>query len=201
MKIVSTFTRIALFSVMALFTAIACQGPRGPQGPTGQDGRDGRDGQDGNANVISINYFVGEENWYEVGTPGETDFFLAADLDVPEINQDIYDNGLVLVYYRANDNEPWIALPYTFISHDPAYIEKLDMIYNLSFVGLQSQATDKGASAWTGVFRVVVAEAVPVGKTEINYNDYDTANALLNIEGAHQIHRMPKAIIGQGQQK
>lgn len=198
MKVVSTFTRIALLSVMALFTAVACQGPRGPEGPSGQDGRDG---QDGNANVISINYFVGEENWYDVGTPGENDFFLAADLDVPEITQDIYDNGLVLVYYRANDDEPWIALPYTFISHEPSYVEKLDMIYNVSFVGLQSQATDKGASAWTGIFRVIVAEAVPVGKTAFDYSDYESVRTLLNLDTATQIHRMPKPLVGKGQQK
>jgi hypothetical protein len=179
----SPFKLISRLSLLALlpFLMTSCVGPRGPQGPPGQDGRDG------NANVFSINYEVLIEDWYDVGTPGTDEFFLAVDLDVPEITSDIVENGVVLVYYRADLNSPWLFLPYTFISHKDGYVEKLDFIYDLQFVGLQSMATDKNASAWEGFFRVVIADGWPAGKVEVDKSSYqDVANFLQITEEMQQ---------------
>ncbi len=181
----SLITRLAVLALLPILMT-ACVGPVGPRG---QDGRDGRDGQDGNANVFSINYVVQAADWYDVGTPGTDDFFLALDLDVPEITTDIVENGLVLVYYRADANSPWLALPYTYISHNPSYLEKLDFIYDLQFVGLQSMATDKNASAWEGYFRLVIADGWPAGKVDVDQNDYEAVAEFLDITDATQQYR------------
>ncbi|MEM7370911.1 MAG: collagen-like protein [Bacteroidota bacterium] len=181
-----TFTFIALLGILMS----SCVGPRGPQGPAGQDGFDGRDGADGNANVISINYAADPSHWYDVGAPGEDGYFMALDLDVPEITQDIVSNGLVLVYYRADTQDPWTALPYTIIAHNPDYIEKLDFIYDLAFVGLQSQASDRNATAYEGIIRVIVASAVPVGKMEVDYSNYDEVATYLGIYENDQKYRL-----------
>ncbi len=181
----NAFTRFSLFatSVMML-TAVSCVGPVGPQGPQGRDGRDG------NANVWSINYLAIESDWYGVGTAGDPGYFLALDLNVPEITTDIVNNGVVMVYYRETDGSPWVALPYTFISHDPEYIEKLDFIYDLSFVGMQSQASDRQATPYAGTYRVIVATAVPLGKKDIDWSDYDTVAEYLGVDEDNQTYRM-----------
>lgn len=180
--IVPAITRyLALFLFVAALSACRVEGPQGPPG------QDGRDGQDGNANIISINYEAIESDWYDVGTPGEDDYFLALDFEVPEIDQAIVDNGLVLVYYRETGNSNWFALPYTAISHNPEYIEKMDVIYDLEFVGIQSKASDRSATPYAGIFRVIVADAVPVGKREIDYTNYTEVAEFLGItEGIQQ---------------
>ena len=176
---------MALFAT--LFTScLRVQGPPGPQGPEGIPGRDG------NANVWSITYQAEEADWFDVGTPGADEYFLALDLDVPEITQDIVDNGIVLVYYRQDDQSPWIALPYTFISHNPEYIEKLDMIYSLGFVGMQSQASDKNATPYVGFFRVVIAEGIPLGKQAFDFSKYENAVEILGLNDAIEITRLVK---------
>ncbi len=174
---------------LTLFAAVmsSCIGPRGPQGPPG---RDGRDGQDGNANVWSINYLALENDWYDVGTPGQDGYYLALDLDVPEIDNIIVNSGVVMVYFRETETSPWVALPYTFISHNPEYIEKLDFMYDLGFVGMQSQASDREATPYAGTFRVIVADGVPIGKTDIDWTDYEVVSEYLSLETVEQQYRM-----------
>lgn len=180
-----TFTFSAL-SLLVLVGISGCEGPVGPIGPEGPPGRDG------NANVFSINYLVLEEDWQEVGEPGQPGFFLAVDLDVPEIDNPVVENGLVLAYYRANDDEPWTALPFTRISHDPEFVETFDFIYDLGFVGLQSMATDLGATRYAGTVRVIVADAIPLGKNPLDLRDYEAVAEVLEITEAQQIQRTAK---------
>ena len=173
----NTFTILSLsFFLSSIF--FSCQGPEGPQG------------LDGNANVISINYLILASDWQEVGKPGEVGFLLAVDLDVPEITQDIVDHGLVLAYYRATDSDPWTALPFTRISHDPPFSEKFDFIYDRSFVGLTSMATDRGGTPYEGTVRLIVAEAIPVGKTSIDYANYEEVAAYLDLSNIKQLYRV-----------
>lgn len=174
--------KLSMITLIALAFS-SCIGPRGPQGPQGNDGLDGLDG---NANVWSINYLALASDWYDVGVPGENGYYLALDFDVPEIDNIIVNSGVVMVYYRETDSSPWTALPYTFISHDFDYIEKLDFIYDLSFVGIQSQASDREATAYAGTYRVIVADAVPIGKTDIDWTDYDVVSEYLGLDDVEQ---------------
>ncbi|MEM7656554.1 MAG: hypothetical protein AAF399_10530 [Bacteroidota bacterium] len=192
MKTTHTLPALRFFALLlgiAFLSSCSVDGPQGPRGPQGPQGPPGATGADGNANVISINYAADAGHWYDVGTPGVEGYFLALDLEVPEITADIVEFGLVLVYYRADDQSPWTALPFTKISHNPEYIEKLDMIYDQAFVGMQSQGSDMEATAYEGTFRVIVASAVPVGKTEIDYSDYETAAIWLDLASAPSIDR------------
>ncbi|MEM6801763.1 MAG: hypothetical protein AAF696_10205 [Bacteroidota bacterium] len=180
MKKPQLFTLIKLFSLSLAAALIfpACVVDEGPIGPPGRDGRDG------NAEVFSINYLAEESDWYDVGLPGDAGYYIALDLDVPEIDQDIVDNGVVLVYYRETPTNAWTALPYTFISHDPEYIEKLDMIYALEFVGIQSMASDRSAVPYTGTFRVIVAPGIGLGKSatgKMDISDYESVAKQLGI--------------------
>ena len=179
------FFTLSLLALMAS-SCLRVQGPIGPQGPPGFPGQNG---QDGNANVWSINYLALASDWYDVGVSGDDGYYLALDLNVPEITASIVNSGVVMVYYRATDNSPWTALPYTFISHNPEYIEKLDFIYDQSFVGMQSQASDRQATPYEGTYRVIVASGVPIGKTDIDWTDYDAVADYLGLEDVQQQYR------------
>lgn len=179
------------FIALALLMA-ACEGPVGPPGPPGFDGLDGRDGRDGNFNVFSINYEILETDWLDIGTPGEPGFFRVVDLSVPEINDDIVDNGMVLAYYRAQDGDPWIALPLTFIFHDPEIVEVFDFVYQRELVTLQSSASDRGGTPYAGIVRIIVAEGIPILKREIDISNYQEVVETLGIEEDEVIHRAVK---------
>ncbi|RMG16489.1 MAG: hypothetical protein D6730_25050 [Bacteroidetes bacterium] len=142
-----------------------------------------------NEPIISINYAIVESDWQEVSRPGENGFFMAVDLDVPEITTGIVNSGLVLLYYREQDSDPWIALPFTRISHDPEFIETFDFIYDTGFVGLQSMASDRGATPYTGTVRIVIADAIPVGKMSLDTQNYEAVAAFLGITEKQQRYR------------
>ncbi|RMG54629.1 MAG: hypothetical protein D6722_28785 [Bacteroidetes bacterium] len=180
--------------MLALFASFfaSCVGPRGPEGIPGRDGRDGQDGRDGNYNVLSIRYEVYASDWLASGTEGVPGYYLELEFDVPEITNDVAEDGVVLVYYRAQAGDPWILLPYTFISSDePPFTEVLDFIYGPGFVNFKSQADDYGATPYEGTFRVIVADAIPIGKTAINYHDFEEVSAFLDLENAQEFYRRP----------
>ncbi len=104
---------ILLFAILSL-VILGCEteGPIGPAGQDGIDGTDGTDGKDGNANVRSITKFVAPSDWTPSGTAGE-DLFFYYEITIPEITNDIVQNGAVMVYLKA-DNSPYYALPTSF---------------------------------------------------------------------------------------
>ncbi|MEM6768247.1 MAG: hypothetical protein AAF824_22550 [Bacteroidota bacterium] len=172
----------SLFLAAVVFMS-SCVGPEGPPGPPGFDGLDGRNGQDG-LSAYSVTYSMTANDWQANGAPGDEGYFLFLDIDVPEITFNIVESGLVLAYYREQEDDPWIALPYTFISHDPStnYIETLDFIYAQQYFSLKSQATDREATPFEGFVRIVVADAIPLGKTEIDLRDYDQVAAYYGLK-------------------
>ncbi len=170
------------FLALVLFMS-SCVGPEGPPGFDGRDGLDGRDGQDG-LSAYSVTYSMTAADWEANGQPGDEGHFLFLDIDVPEITFNVVESGLVMAYYRELENDPWIALPYTFISHDPNtnYIETLDFIYAQRYFSLKSQATDREATPFEGFVRIVVADAIPLGKNEIDLRDYDQVAAYYGLK-------------------
>jgi len=166
-----------LAGIMLLFAA--CEGPEGPIGPPGPPGPPGLDG---NANVFSINYVIIADDWVDDGQPGDPEFFRFLDLSVPEITQDIVDNGLVLVYYRVDENERWNILPFTIINHDPPFTQVFDFTYDPGFVTLYVKATDRDGDLFEGDVRVIVAEGIPITKTEIDFSNYEEVKALFGLK-------------------
>jgi hypothetical protein len=179
----------SLLMAALLLVLAGCEGPQGPPGRDGFDGRNGRDGLDAPL-PLSIRYTVLAEDWLANGTDGQPGYFLEVELPVPEITQSIVDDGMVLVYYQAQAGDPWLFLPYTFISSDaPPFTEVLDFIYGFEFVNMKSQANDFGATPYEGTFRVVVAPAEPVNKAPIDYTDYDSVAEFFDLDPAKEIVR------------
>ena len=124
------FIRIGAVLLSILLFA-QCDGPTGPMGPMGPQGPQGDNGADGTAFAYSVIYDVETTEWF-----GNADGYRVT-LDVPEITEDIYYNGAVLVY-RLIEIDPisFNLLPYTYVDNGltiymdfDAYIGSIELIY------------------------------------------------------------------------
>tara|TARA_R110002050_G_scaffold204522_4_gene340244 strand:- start:179527 stop:180027 length:501 start_codon:yes stop_codon:yes gene_type:complete len=93
-------TKLFLMGICAVLT-LSCSsedGNDGAIGPQGIQGEQGPDGEDGNANVTSILF---EDQTILIGNN---------DFAIPQLTQEIFDNGVVLAYLKGTDGS-WQPLP------------------------------------------------------------------------------------------
>ncbi|WP_201739407.1 collagen-like protein [Dokdonia sinensis] len=166
-----------LFMVFAI-TLTACSedgedgmdgmdGAPGAQGPAGEDGQDG---EDGNANVVSITID---------GFPIVSGI---NNITIPEVTQDIVDNGLVLGYTTVSGNPFWETLP---VVTGGSVILDIDRIF-LETVRLTSTFNQ------TLDFRFLIIEGTPLGRQSgstreyyemqgVDFNDYESVKEFFNL--------------------
>jgi hypothetical protein len=93
------------------------------QGPAGQSGKSG---------IKSFTFNLGFNDWLEYGTPEFQGYNIYTTVAVPELTEDILNNGMVLVYGRggsANGTNfgAWIQLPYTNIGGNFIHTERYEI--------------------------------------------------------------------------
>ena len=173
----------SFFLMLAVF--VQCSGPEGPMGPQGYDGQDGLDGLDGLDGINytrSAIYDIDPSEW-----SGDTDGYNVF-IDVPEITDDIYYNGAVLVY-RLIETEPksFNLLPYTYVDNAltiyldfDAYVGSINLMYKEVYDGVNDTQPFTGMMS----FKVVIIEGIPLGtlKTMVNVNDFDAVSKMLKID-------------------
>ncbi len=158
---------------------VQCTGPEGPMGPEGEDGIDGLDGINYTRSVI---YDVAVEDW-----EGDANGYYAY-LDVPEITDDIYYNGAVLVY-RLFEAEPksFIHVPYTFIDDSlivsmdfDAYVGSIDLIYKEVFGGFNDTPAPEADMA----FKIIIIEGIPITtlKKMVDISNLTAVSKLFNVD-------------------
>lgn len=168
--------RSTSFLSIMMFLSLSCMGPEGPMGPRGFDG------QDGEAFAYSAIYDVDPFEW-----EGDADGYMVT-LDVPEITEDIYYYGAVLVY-RLIEIEPksFNLLPYTYVDNGfmvyvdfDAYVGSIDVYYKEVVDGIND--TYPPESVMT--FKVVIVEGIPLAtlKGMVDVNDFSAVSKMLNIE-------------------
>jgi hypothetical protein len=173
--------RICSF-LMLLVMFVQCTGPEGPMGPQGPKGDDGLDGIDGINYTYSAIYDIDPSEW-----DGDADGYWIT-LDVPEITDDIYYNGAVLVY-RLLETEPksFNLLPYTYVDNNltvyldfDAYVGSIDLYYKEIFDGVNDTYAPENVMS----FKVVIIEGIPLTslKTMVNVSDFTAVAKLLNID-------------------
>jgi hypothetical protein len=145
-----------IFNLTALLFCVIIYSCVGHKGDDGMNGFDGRDGRDANVGVaiydIEPNDWVGDENGY------------VTTLIVPEITEDIYYEGAVLVYMfrdEASEYKSFNQLPYTWLDNNiteyidfDAYISEIDI--TLRWVDNGVNSTEAPTGLYT--FKVVVIE-------------------------------------------
>jgi hypothetical protein len=159
--------------LMLLFTQCT-----GPEGPMGNDGLDGLDGINFTHSVI---YDIGPSEW--VGDANGYD----ALIDVPEITEDIYYNGAVLVY-RLIETEPksFNMLPYTYVDNSltvymdfDAYVGSIDLIYKEVFDGVNDTPVPGNIMS----FKVPIIEGIHLAtlKCLVDVSDYEAIAKMMNV--------------------
>jgi hypothetical protein len=162
---------------MAVF--VRCFGPEGPMGPRGYDGLDGIN------YTHSVIYDVNSSDW-----TGNADGYNVV-LDIPEITDDIYYNGAVLVY-RLFETDPksFNLLPYTYVDNDltvymdfDAYVGSIDLIYKEVSGGVNATP----APSILMSFKVVIIEGIHLStlKTMVDVNDFAAVAKMFNIDSGH----------------
>jgi hypothetical protein len=175
LRLTETAIQICPFLLlMSVFTQ--CIGPEGPMG------RDGLDGIDGINYTHSVIYDVDPSEW--VGDLNGYD----ALLNVPEINEDIYYNGAVLVYRLVEiDPKSFNMLPYSYVDDSltiymdfDAYVGSIDLIYKEVLDGIN----DTPAPQVILSFKVVIIEGIPLAtlKRMVDISDYDAVARMLNTD-------------------
>lgn len=178
---------VRIFPFLLLMAVVVqCTGPEGPMGPKGNDGQDGLNGLNG---VDGINYthsviydveaseWTGDINGYD------------AWLDVPEITEDIYYEGAVLVYRLIEDLDPksFNLLPYTYVDNAliiymdyDAYIGGIDLIYKEVYDGVNDTPEMAGLMS----FKILIIEGLSLAelKDMVNINDIAAVLSMLNVD-------------------
>jgi len=177
----SEIVRVCSF-LLLIIVFVRCTGPEGPMGPQGIDGQDGLDGINYTHSVI---YDVEPSDW-----SGNTDGYNVF-LDIPELTEDIYYNGAVLVY-RLVEIEPksFNLLPYTYVDNAltiymdfDAYVGGINLIYKEVFDGVNDTPVPAGIMS----FKIVIIEGIPLAKlkTMVNINDFAAVSKMLTIDIGH----------------
>jgi hypothetical protein len=147
----------------------------GPEGPMGNDGLDGIN------YTRSVIYDIDPSEWV-----GDVNGYYAL-IDVPEITDDIYYNGAVLVY-RLIETEPksFNLLPYTYVDNSlivymdfDVYVGGIDLIYKEVFEGVN----DTPAPVNIMSFKVLIIEGIPLAtlKGLVDVSDYKAVAKMMNI--------------------
>jgi hypothetical protein len=119
------------------------EGPPGAEGPQGPAGPEGPRGEDGNANVVAAVVELTNDDWvtgsyvYRHGPNANTSRTArVVELDVPEITQEIFDLGMVHVYFKVPDSligDPvsWAPLPYQYLAFGSAFFYNIAFTYDV----------------------------------------------------------------------
>jgi hypothetical protein len=167
------------FYILLIAVLTDCTGPEGPAGAPGYNGKDGLDGINYTRSVI---YDVDPVDW-DGGPDGYN-----VNLEVPEITDDIYYNGAVLVY-RLVEIEPksFNMLPYTFVDNAlsiyldyDAYVGNITLIYKEVFDGMNDTPAPQALMS----FKIVIIEGIPLAtlKTKVDVKDYNAVARMFNID-------------------
>ena len=161
--------------VLLMFLFSQCTGPEGPMGNDGLDGLDGINFTHSVIYDIDPSEWVGDVNGYD------------ALIDVPEITDDIYYNGAVLVY-RLIETVPksFNMLPYTYVDNSltvymdfDAYIGSIDLIYKEIFEGVNDTPVPVNIMS----FKVLIIEGIPLAalKGLVDVSDYGAVAKMMNV--------------------
>jgi hypothetical protein len=166
---------LGIFMVSMLIFS-ACEGPEGPMGPSGYDGQDGIDGINYTKSAI---YDLVPADW-----SGDLNRYIAT-ISVPEINDDIYYNGAVLVYQLVEvDPKSFNMLPYTYIDNNyvkymdfDVYIGEIDIFFKETIDGINTVARPEVLNS----FKVVIIQGLSLTalKNKVDIRNFNAVESFI----------------------
>ena len=155
------------FLVKSMFILTLCAGSfscEGPEGPEGEMGLQGPSGQDGNANVTvkTVNNVI----WTEANFLGRTaNSFVISDTD---INQDVLDNSLILVYFKLFGEDIWYPMAYSY-PYSSGNSEIITYTYSLNTLTVYALSTSGPLNAGISQIKyVIIAGTTVSGSVDLN---------------------------------
>jgi hypothetical protein len=136
-----------------------------------------------NLTVIDMTYYPSDFTTY--GTYGQAQYRSSVTTSIPAITQDVYDAGMVLVYYQGSGTTPppWYSLPQTLYETNYSYT----MTYASYLGGVNVQLYPSDLMSAVPNFNITVKIIVVppyMGKTSINvdWKDYNAVKAYFNLK-------------------
>ncbi len=121
---------LMLFAVVLAMAA--CTGPMGPMGPQGPAGDDGT----GIWNVINVD--APSESW----ALDDSGNFYFTSLEVPEIDDFVFENAIVLCYAVFGDTQQILPLSTPYQDPNGNWIETFDFSFGVGFVEFYMSYSD-----------------------------------------------------------
>lgn len=168
------------FFLLIISAAVLTLAGCAKDGETGPAGKDGANGLNGNANVQHFSFSINPGDWSTYGTPGNTGHGLYYERNIPEITQDIIDNGLVKTYILTGGYQ--IALP--TIIYTPSYqIQYFDAssVGTLEIDLLLSNLATPTVSGSFSFKCIIIDGTVRAMNPDIDWNNYNQVKSRLNI--------------------
>lgn len=159
MKHLIKTTKYFLLAFFVTFN-LACSTEDGEQGPQGESG------EDGNANVIIKTVeSVTWTNGSYLGVPSS--IFEINDTD---INQNVIDNSLILVYFQLFGEDIWYPMTYSFTNSDGDN-EVITYTYSLNKLTLYSFQSGSALNSDISKVRYFIIESSNVDNARQNLSD------------------------------
>ena len=109
----------------------------------------------GNADMQTVNFVVQNADWQEYGVKGSPDYGFYIDLSMPEITDNVIQNGMVSLYIKSGDG--WIAVPVYFY-HDSYqggyYYSMLRGVFSIDYY----ESDHLTVKPDTQIFRLVIVQ-------------------------------------------
>jgi hypothetical protein len=111
----------------------------------------------GNADMSTIDFIVYESDWIEYGTFGVAGYGFAVDLEMPEITENVVNNGMVSLYMKSG--ESWLPVPVNFYNEgfQGGYIYALKRgLFSIEYY----ESDQKTVRPDTHSFRLVIVQPI-----------------------------------------
>lgn len=189
---------------ISLIISMGCEGPTGPEG---LQGTPGEDGVDGNANVLVKTITVTNQNYVDdylsAKHSNNTLFFFPAkiaNIEDPDITEDIVANGLVLAYIRVPiglgfEPSQWTILPYSYRHVNQIYTGNYSSAYSLNTFSLafyftrNMEGTMPDIRNWTvpdnSIKYVIISgsEMAQMSNSKVDFKNLEALEAYITSKG------------------
>jgi len=91
--------KLLIFTTLLAIMFSACEGPMGPAGPMGPQGQPGDESY-----WYTTSFTVNSSAWRLEGQPDELNSYFYYDKAVPQLTNNIFNGGIVLLYLQAANN-------------------------------------------------------------------------------------------------
>lgn len=170
-----------LFLSILFVGSCSKEGPVGPQGPQGQQGNQGIQGPQGSTNIVVKNVTFYSSDFSAYGTAGQPQYRYSATKSVSEITQSVFDNGMVIAYYKSGTS--WFSLPQTI--YESGYSYTLTYAHWVGGLTVQRYDSDLNSLAPSFTLNLKVVIVPPSsGKKEwdVDWGNYEAVKTYFHLK-------------------